>query len=1395
MSRNANFRIVAASLLLALLFVLPSSIGTAHGALALAPPAAVERTGTRAVGPAAPSGGPSFGRSPGALRPAISNASTVGVWVQRPTNSSLLQRGSPPMAYDPQLGGIFMFGGYSSGFNNAYDDTWLFKNNTWTNLNATGNLTVSPPGVWWQSVVWDPAGPYIVMFGGRNNSLNGVSNGVTNATWIFNTTGWHQLHPASSPSGRAYSATFYDPVIQKVVLFGGACYYCAATNDTWFFSNGTWTNVSASVSTPPPATNQSIADWDTAAGAGVLVEGGPLGTVPTIPCRALNQTWEFVTGWNLTATVGTPPMLGAGSGAYDSYSSALVIFAGSNTACIGTNVTWAYIQDHWLNLTAQVTGPWGLPSLRCCNEMAYDPVANEILTFGGNAWPFGANRLDDTWTLTLPALLSDLNATPREGTTPLAVAFNSTAFGAVPPVNYTWDFEDGSPNSTQRNTTHVFDRPGGYWVQWSAVDSNGNTLFGSIEILAEDSEGWHHGTPAGALAPDERGYTALAFDPQRQGEVLFGGINFTTYLPFSDTWLFANGSWTDLNASGALPVSPPARWGANLIWDPNGPYLLLFGGRSTTAFFNDTWIFNASGWHLLKTPVAPSPREDTQYFFDPVVGALVLFGGTDEPAFSGFVGHNDTWYFAGGVWKNVTSRLTTASPPPTTAAPTAWDPTVDAAVMASGQSAGGGCATYNTTWTFATGWNESIVSPNPGAAALGPTSAYDAVDGVLLFYGGEMNGICGLRGSTWEYSGGTWTNLTPVLNASDPYPPERYSSSMVYDPIEKMTVLFGGVGNYYYTGSSGGLNDTWTFPVAPFVAAARAADAVGFAPYDASFTSQVSGGLGPYYLNWSFGDGSANATTSAPQHLFATPGTYTVTLHATDQQGRSLNRTIIVQVVTSLVATANASTVYGEAPLVVNFTAPLSGGASPYRYLWNFGDGTSSTLAAPSHVFSSAADFAVTVKVTDAIGEVSNASLEVQVLPSVQLAMASGVERGIAPYGVAFNATVSGGIGPYTYFWQFGDGAAGSANSTPSHLYPAAGTYFVNATVTDGLGHRATVTTTVEVARPLAAFLNATPRAGIAPLAVGLVASAGGGFPAYGFSWAFGDGTPASSGPNQLHTFAAPGVYRVTLTVTDSIGTVTNSTVVVNVVSPLTATVSPSSLVADAPANISFVADEAGGIGPYTYAWTFGDGGTSTAPTPSHRYTAAGRYSIGLAVADSLGEIARATRTVTIDAALSVTARADPAPATENGTNVTVSAIVVGGAGEVAFLWTDLPWGCVAGNVSTFACVPSSSGNFTLGLTVTDAVHGSASTNLTVEILPAPPATPSTAGSPGTPVWEYAVLLVVVVAVLAAIALVLRGRQGRPPTRSASEEPPDEPVAPGPGPTDGEELTAPTPPQ
>ena len=80
----------------------------------------------------------------------------------------------------------------------------------------------------------------------------------------------------------------------------------------------------------------------------------------------------------------------------------------------------------------------------------------------------------------------------------------------------------------------------------------------------------------------------------------------------------------------------------------------------------------------------------------------------------------------------------------------------------------------------------------------------------------------------------------------------------------------------------------------------------------------------------------------------------------------------------SLTATANSSVTRGAAPLTVQFTGGALGGTPPYQYLWTFGDGTTSSVQNPSHVYT-AGDFRATLSVRDAGGNESNASVDISV--------------------------------------------------------------------------------------------------------------------------------------------------------------------------------------------------------------------------------------------------------------------------------------------------------------------------------------------------------------------------------------------------------------------------------
>ncbi|MBC7220966.1 PKD domain-containing protein [Candidatus Bipolaricaulota bacterium] len=156
-----------------------------------------------------------------------------------------------------------------------------------------------------------------------------------------------------------------------------------------------------------------------------------------------------------------------------------------------------------------------------------------------------------------------------------------------------------------------------------------------------------------------------------------------------------------------------------------------------------------------------------------------------------------------------------------------------------------------------------------------------------------------------------------------------------------------------------------------------------------------------------------------------------------------------------------------------------------------------------------------------------------------------------------------------------------------------------------------------------------TPAAGIADPS-GNIANAT-------FHWNFGDGKTAQTKGSApvTHRFAIGGTFQVTLTVTGEGGLSTAKTRQVDVIGKQP--VVDFSFSPDAPsvgrevAFTSNVTDPATPpLTPYTYAWTFGDGGTSTEANPRHTYTAAGTYTVVLTVTNSRGETGRKEKTITV---------------------------------------------------------------------------------------------------------------------------------------------------------------------
>jgi PKD repeat protein len=190
------------------------------------------------------------------------------------------------------------------------------------------------------------------------------------------------------------------------------------------------------------------------------------------------------------------------------------------------------------------------------------------------------------------------------------------------------------------------------------------------------------------------------------------------------------------------------------------------------------------------------------------------------------------------------------------------------------------------------------------------------------------------------------------------------------------------------------------------------ADGEGLGEYETSIDEPVTlygsatGGVEPYFYSWDFGDGTSTPTSSRDPtvtHKYAEPGTYTVTLTVTDMSGDRVTdtSTVLVYDVEELFVSISGQSSIAEGDSIT-FTSTVSGGSSPYTYSWNFGDGITSNLAKPTHIYENSGIYTVSLTVTDNMGAEKTKTKTV----TVSSADTSEVEISNVKGGLLLKATI-----------------------------------------------------------------------------------------------------------------------------------------------------------------------------------------------------------------------------------------------------------------------------------------------------------------------------------------------------------------------------------------------------
>lgn len=439
---------------------------------------------------------------------------------------------------------------------------------------------------------------------------------------------------------------------------------------------------------------------------------------------------------------------------------------------------------------------------------------------------------------------------------------------------------------------------------------------------------------------------------------------------------------------------------------------------------------------------------------------------------------------------------------------------------------------------------------------------------------------------------------------------------------------------------------------------------------------------------WFFGDGSSSIAAN-PIKIFNTAGTYIVTL--INNYGScvdSVKKTI--QIISTPVPLIDVSdSVSCKAPFTVSFSNNTAGAS---QWLWDFGDGATSTLQNPIYTYNTAGNYTVRLRVTLASGcsgSVTRTNLIRIQKPVVGIAnMPVG---GCFPFNFTPTPVVTSADTVVTWLWDFGDGNT-STQKFPSHLYTNQGTYNIRLTITTSTGCTETILYTNGVrtgTKPVAAF-TAAPLSSCARDSV-VFSDQSTGSPDQ-WIWSFGDnGNSTAQNPTYAYTKAGPMTVRL-IAIRNGCPDTIVKTNYLTILPP----VASFNLQYDcnAAAKISFFDNSEGAL---TYAWDFGDGNSSTLSNPTHTYAAPGTYTTTLTVTN--GSCTNSLQRTINFYNLSPVITTDK-DANCRLQNFSFSAGNINPANVASWYW-DLGDGSVRSTAS-FSYAYSSTGSYTVKLVVTD---------------------------------------------------------------------------------------------
>ncbi|TAE47776.1 MAG: PKD domain-containing protein [Bacteroidetes bacterium] len=835
--------------------------------------------------------------------------------------------------------------------------------------------------------------------------------------------------------------------------------------------------------------------------------------------------------------------------------------------------------------------------------------------------------------------------TPGEGCTPVTVQFTSTSTAIDPIVSYQWNFGTPTatpPTSTTPSQSVTYTVPGEYDVQLIIV-----TQIGCRDTLLVNNSVRVGTPPQAAFTVDKDTVCineALTFestfkDPdwdyywdfQYQAPGQFTQITDSTTTIYPDTGTYSvaliidnQGCRDTAIISDLIFVSPPrAEFSVSDSLVCSLPATITFTDESIGPNDIFEWYVNGVLYSTLQTAPPLTITTIGSYLVSQVIENS-LSGCKDTFTMAINAGSPVANFVANDTIGCATHNVVFTATPSPLAALYYWNPQFGVSPFYNYNSNPTIAFSYADTGTYSVrlivfdifGCRDTMIRTNyinsvGSIPLIGATPSDGCPPLAVQFKDSTISSAAAnIVSWVWDFGDGS-----PVSTLQNPF--HTYTTVGDFTVTLTITDQIGCVRTRAFPAAI-----SVTFPIPSFTVD----DDSTCAGNPLTFTS-TSQGVGLSYV-WKFGDGSPPVSGDSVNHPFPAPGSYDITMIATDINGCvdsiTYNDFVYVEV---FEANFGGFPLTGICPpLSTQFTDSTVGNVASWN--WTFGDGFGfSFLQNPGNLYLAPGSYDVRLIATHQDG-----CRDTLIRPDYVFVAGPNGSFTIEPPNACLGDTLcitAIVTGASCGSFDFRDGvvtqlcglSGGADTINVCHQYLNPDTYSPVVVLEDLSGCVYTVTTpdsTIIYALPQA-IIAPLDTAGCNPLPVQFVDNSIPGDSAIvSWNWDLGDGD-SSLVANPFHVYNGDSLFNVTLTIVDQNGCTDTARTTINVYQGTIADFIASDTVGCAPATITF-GDLSSNLPPTGWTWDFGDGTTSTGVSnPVHTYQNDGTYTVTLIVSDNLG--------------------------------------------------------------------------------------------------------------------------------------------------------------------------------